>query len=320
MPPTIAACAAIVRDASAKKGSAAELLMNPVPESDSGSRFGMGGNWTFATAISNPKTKRSHFELAPLHWVRVESAEPTMTGEIKNKQGEHIDYGFHPGIKFPNELVVLGHGVTGNKDRPFIVALGEALAAAGVNALRISFSGNGASGGRFVDAIISKEVDDLGAVFDTVQSRFKTIGYIGHSMGGAVGVLRTSRDARIKFLVSLAGMVNTKAFAQREFGTVKPGAGFMWDEESCPLSQAYMDDMAKVDTVIGCAKEIKIPWLLVHGTEDDVVPISDSREIFAQANQSKQLVELPGSNHVFAGEFTAKMIDTVVPWITARLA
>lgn len=242
-----------------------------------------------------------------------------MTGEIKNQQGERIDYTFHAGNKFPKAAVVIGHGVTGNKDRPFIVALAGALAQAGINTLRISFSGNGGSGGRFVDSRISKEVEDLGAVIDAAQKNFATVGYIGHSMGGAVGVMRTSRDARIKFLVSLAGMVNTAEFAKREFGMVTPGKGFMWDDENCPLSQAYMDDMAKIGSTADRAKDIKVPWLLVHGSEDDVVPIGDSREIFAAANQPKHLVELPGSNHVFAGEYTAKMIEVVVPWIAARL-
>src|SRR5262245_139598 len=73
----------------------------------------------------------------------------TMTGEIKNQQGERIDYTFHAGNKFPKAAVVIGHGVTGNKDRPFILTLAGALAQAGINTLRISFSGNGASGGRF---------------------------------------------------------------------------------------------------------------------------------------------------------------------------
>lgn len=242
-----------------------------------------------------------------------------ISGDLKNQQGERIDYTFHAGGKFPQAAVILGHGVTGNKDRPFVVALAEALAAAGINTLRISFSGNGASGGRFTDSCISKEVTDLGSVLDVVTGKFATVGYIGHSMGGAVGVQRTSRDTRIKFLVSLAGMVNTAEFARREFGTVKPGAGFMWDDENCPLSQSYMDDMAKIGSVAPRAKDIRVPWLLVHGSEDDVVPIGDSREIFALANEPKQLVELPGSNHVFAGEHTAKMIGTVVPWVAARL-
>jgi hypothetical protein len=236
-----------------------------------------------------------------------------MLGDIKNKSGEKIDYTFHTGKKESDTIVVIGHGVTGNKDRPFVVALAEELAKDGVNTLRFSFSGNGASGGRFVDSNISKEVEDLGAVLDNLSNA--RIGYIGHSMGAAVGVLRTARDPRIKFLVSLAGMVNTKEFAEREFGTVKPGEGFMWDDTNCPLSKAYMDDMQKIGTVINEAPKIKVPWLLVHGTEDDVVPITDSRDIFAKANKPKELKEIPGSNHVFAGDASAKMIEIVKNWI-----
>lgn len=240
-----------------------------------------------------------------------------MFGEIKNPRGERLDYSFHPGPPGSKQIFILGHGVTGNKDRPFIVALAEGLAAAGLATLRVSYSGNGASGGRFVDSNISKEVVDLGAVLDALPGY--QIGYIGHSMGGAVGVLRASQDARIQFLVSLAGMVHTKAFAQREFGTVKPDAGCMWDEPECPLSSAYMNDLTQIDTVVACAPQIKVPWLLVHGTEDDVVPVQDSRDIFARANEPKQLIEIPGSSHVFSGAYTPIMIGHVTSWCQARL-
>jgi uncharacterized protein len=239
-----------------------------------------------------------------------------MLGDIRNYLGERLDYTFHPGAPGAKHLVVLGHGVTGNKDRPFLVALAGGLATAGVPALRVSFSGNGASEGRFVDSNITKEVADLGAVLDRLDGW--TVCYAGHSMGGAVGVLRASHDARIRFLVSLAGMVHTKAFAEREFGTVAPGAGFMWDDEKCPLSPAYMDDLRGINSLVGKAPQIKVPWLLVHGTEDDVVPIQDSRDIFVRANEPKQLVELPGANHVFAGEHTAPMVKLVVEWVKAR--
>jgi uncharacterized protein len=240
-----------------------------------------------------------------------------MIDEIKNQRGEKLDYTLHTPSKESNTIVVLGHGVTGNKDRPFVVALAEDLAEAGVHALRFSFSGNGASGGRFVDSNISKEVEDLGAVLDKLSS--SKIGYIGHSMGGAVGVLRAARDPRINFLVSLAGMVHTKAFAEREFGTVTPGQGFMWDDSNCPLSEDYMNDMRKIDTVVNEAPKIKTPWLLVHGSEDDVVPVQDSRDIFAKANEPKKLIEIPGANHVFAGDATKPMIQHVVAWIKKQI-
>ena len=241
-----------------------------------------------------------------------------MFGEIKNRHGEQLDYTFYEGEKGSKNIVVLGHGVTGNKDRPFVVALGEGLAAAGIPALRFSFSGNGTSEGNFTDSTISKEVDDLGAVLDHLNEY--TVCYVGHSMGGAVGVLRASEDKRIQLLVSLAGMVHTKAFAQREFGDVTPGEGFMWDEPDCPLSQAYMDDLTQINTVVNLSPQITTPWLLVHGDEDDIVPIEDSRDILAKANSQAQLITLEGANHVFSDEYTPVMVEKVIAWIKTQLA
>ena len=241
-----------------------------------------------------------------------------MFGEIRNRHGEKLDYTFHEGERETNTVVVLGHGVTGNKDRPFVVALGEGLAAAGVPALRFSFSGNGESEGKFTDSTISKEVEDLGAVLDHLNGY--TVCYVGHSMGGAVGVLRASKDDRIQLLVSLAGMVHTKAFAQREFGDVTPDEGFMWDEPDCPLSQAYMDDLTQINTVADHSTQIAVPWLLVHGDEDDVVPIEDSHDIVAKAISQAQLITIEGANHVFSDEYTPVMVEKVIVWIQKQLA
>ena len=241
-----------------------------------------------------------------------------MFGEIKNGHGERLDYAFHEGERGAKNIVVLGHGVTGNKDRPFIVALAEGLAAVGIPALRFSFSGNGASEGRFIDSTISKEVDDLCVVLDRLKDY--AICYVGHSMGGAVGVLRASEDSRIQLLVSLAGMVHTKAFAQREFGDVTPDEGFMWDEPDCPLSQAYMDDLTQINTVVDRAPQITVPWLLVHGDEDDVVPIEDSHDILERVDGQTQLITLEGASHVFSDEYTPVMVEKVVAWLKTQLA
>ncbi len=240
-----------------------------------------------------------------------------MFGEISNSQGENLDYSFHPAAS-EGPIVVLGHGVTGNKDRPFIAALSAALAREGFGALRFSFAGNGDSEGRFEEATISKEVDDLGAVLDALEG--PPLCYVGHSMGAAVGVLRASQDQRISLLVSLAGMVHTRAFAAREFGDVVPDEGLMWDEPDCPLSQIYVDDMNRLDSVVERAPSIAIPWLLVHGSGDDVVPIQDAHDIFARANEPKQLVQIPHADHIFSAAATATMVETVVGWLKAQSA
>lgn len=240
-----------------------------------------------------------------------------MFGDIRNSYGERLDYSFHRGEASSKRIVVLGHGVTGNKDRPFVAALANGLAASGIPVLRFSFSGNGDSEGEFTDSTISKEVEDLGSVLDAMSGY--SVCYAGHSMGGAVGVLRASRDKRIKLLVSLAGMVHTKTFAQTEFGDETPDEGFMWDKPDCPLSSTYMEDMAQIGSVVGRASQISVPWLLVHGTEDDVVPIGESREIFKNANEPKELIELAGADHVFSDESTSLMVTTVVHWIQEQL-
>ena len=239
-----------------------------------------------------------------------------MKSEIRNIDGEKLDYTFHAGDPGENFIVVIGHGVTGNKDRPFVVALAEALSEDGIPALRVSFSGNGDSGGRFEDSTISKEVEDLCCVVDALDDW--NVLYVGHSMGGAVGVLRASKDTRIQGLVSLAGMVHTEQFAQTEFGDVTPDEGAMWDEPTCPLSSDYMDDMKMIGSVVTRGVSIQVPWLLVHGTEDDVVPVQDSLDIFERANEPKQLVQIEGADHVFS-EHSDEMIKIVHSWIREQI-
>ena len=241
-----------------------------------------------------------------------------MDGEILNGHGERIDYSFHEGDG-SKRIIILGHGVTGNKDRPFLVLLAERLAAVGFATLRFSFSGNGNSGGRFVDSTISKEVDDLGSVLDAFAGY--DICYGGHSMGGAVGAIRASTDDRISHLVSLAGMVHTKAFAEREFGDVTPDEGTMWDDPKCPLSQAYVDNLSRIDSVVDCGARIAVPWLLVHGSEDDVVPVQDSRDIFARTpSPRKELVVIDGADHVFNDESASNMVAVVVSWLQQEIS
>jgi pimeloyl-ACP methyl ester carboxylesterase len=241
-----------------------------------------------------------------------------MNSEIRNSLGEKLDYSFLSGNAHSKTIIVIGHGVTGNKDRPLVIGLAEALAADGADVLRFSFSGNGDSEGDFRNSTISKEVSDLGSVLDAVSGNYERIIYAGHSMGGAVGVLRTSSDDRISALISLAGMVYTKIFAEVEFGDETPDSGFMWEDEDCPLSSTYINDMNAIDNVLDKASQITVPWLLVHGTEDDVVPVQESHDIFAKASSSTELEILDGCGHVFSEKGSlAAMTTTVAAWVRA---
>ena len=239
-------------------------------------------------------------------------------GTITNAAGEVIDYACagDAGPETAGPLVVIGHGVTANKDRAWALCLSDALTQAKFANLRFSFSGNGESEGDFRHSTVSKEVKDLTAVLDAVAAPNRTLMFVGHSMAGAVGVLTAAQDPRIRVLVSLAGMVDCGGFAQRKFGDLTPDQDLMWEKPDCPLSATFMNDMATVGTVLPRAPEITVPWLLVHGTADTVVPFAESTAIAAAATHTAtELLELGGADHLFSGQDEVLMAQGVVAWL-----
>jgi pimeloyl-ACP methyl ester carboxylesterase len=239
-----------------------------------------------------------------------------MQNEIRNGAGERLDFTLtqaEADVSRGAELVVIGHGVTANKDRDWAVTLATKLATAGFDSLRFSFSGNGDSEGDFRESTPTKECEDLGAVLDACEGR--KVSYVGHSMGAAVGVMRASQDTRIQRIVSLAGMVDTADFAQGKFSDVTPGEGYMWDKPDCPLSQAFLDDMQAIGSVDELAEQIECPWLFVHGTADTVVPIEETEMMLTRTGGSADFVDIAGADHVFSGEAAGVMADRLVAWL-----
>jgi pimeloyl-ACP methyl ester carboxylesterase len=102
---------------------------------------------------------------------------------------------------------------------------------------------------------------------------------------------------------------------KREFGDVTPGKGFMWDEKNCPLSESYVNDLKTIDHLLDDAAKVSCPWLLIHGTEDDVVPIEDSRKAFEVARCDKKLIEIPGAGHSFDTETYSVLVDRIDFWL-----
>lgn len=237
--------------------------------------------------------------------------------DLRNAHGERLDAALHaaPGA---GRLAVLCHGVTSSKDRPYLVAVAEALAAAGIPALRVSFAGNGASQGRFEEATPSKEVDDLGAVLDAAQAAgFARAAVAGHSLGAAVGLLRAVRDERVGALVSLAGMLHVARFFERHCGALRPGEPVL-GRAGCPWSRALAQDAARLGSLRAEAAAVRVPWLLAHGTDDELVPLQEAREAREAAGGRPRLVELPGVDHRFSGAH-ARVARIVADWLGGQL-
>ncbi|MGJ8676154.1 MAG: alpha/beta hydrolase family protein [Akkermansiaceae bacterium] len=219
---------------------------------------------------------------------------------IRNSTGEALDVAYHSAFR-ESVLIILGHGLTGNKDRPVLRQLAEALAQNGWPCIRVSYAGNGISEGRFTESNISKSMNDLTAVIDQVGLG-KRIVYVGHSQGSAVGALTAARDDRISGLVSLAGLAHTKEFVQRVFHGVVPDVGHMWGQSEFPLTQQWLDDLHEIDTILPACRDIKLPWLLFHGLKDDEVFPKDSEDLFKVLRGKKKYISLPHGDHLLEQE------------------
>lgn len=232
---------------------------------------------------------------------------------IRNQEGERIANTWVPGAPGGRDVVIIGHGVTSDKERPWSEHLSQELAHRGVASMRIAWSGNGESEGSFADSTITKEVADLGSVLDALGEPWR-VSFVGHSMGGAVGMRRAATDLRIRRLVCLAGMVHTASFLDSFFGHLEVGQP-MLDKPHCPLSAKLVQDLHEIGTVVGDSPKIHVPWLIVHGTADDVVPIAHARDAHAAAAGHAELHELEGVDHSFTGPGLQEMASVVVPWL-----
>lgn len=215
--------------------------------------------------------------------------------------------------------IVLCHGFKGFKDWGFFPIAVDRLARAGFGIVSFNFSGSGVGRGgqafnepeRFRHNTYSREVRDLDVVLaelerGTLGVSATTIGLLGHSMGGGVAVLQAARDKRVRALVTWAATArfgrlwHADQIAEwRRTGTleiVNQRTG-----ERLPLATDMLDDLeqnaAHLD-VLAAAGAIHVPWLIIHGSEDEAVPASDAQDLAARAPGARLLL-IEGALHTF---------------------
>ena len=242
-----------------------------------------------------------------------------MNENISNRLQENIEYIFHEGSGRNSYLLIIGHGIASNLDEPIIQKLAEKVAEQGMSVLRFSFPGNGSSGGRFDQCTITKEIEDLRCIVTAVKERGWRPIYAGHSMGACVGALTAAVDSRIELLISFAGITNTKNFFETEFAMLIPGKDNMWNDEACPLSQEFVDDITQINSIVPRVSGVEIPWLLIHGTCDDVISSKESQSLVTNFEKTRELIEIEGADHLFSGDSLHLATESVIDWLGRKL-
>ena len=182
------------------------------------------------------------------------------------------------------------HGFGGDPDQPHIVATCEALAKAGVAALRFAYRDHQPPRMTLATAL----ADAAGAVrvlkaHPEVPER---LGIVGFSFGGAVAALAAGRDSRVRAAVLAA--------APAAFGD---------DPKWKPVAEL---------------SRTRARVLLVWGSRDTQVPIENAERyaaVLTQARVRNELVMIEGGDHDFAPAGPrAKMAAAVADWMRESLS
>lgn len=199
----------------------------------------------------------------------------------------------------PKGVVLVQHGYGTCRADP--LALTALLYRGGYAVVSVDFRGHGESGG--VCTFGKGERLDVRAVLAAIAQdpRLQTlpVGYLGISMGAAVGILTAAEEPRIRAVVSDSSYARLGPMVARYQRMMYhlPEVPFGWLSARC-LALELRTPLARLDPVRAVGRIAPRPLLIIHGEQDASIPAGQARELYAAAGEPKALWLVPGAGHV----------------------
>jgi len=181
----------------------------------------------------------------------------------------------------------------------------------------------------FAANTVSKELYDLQKVVDFSIAQFPDapITLIGHSRGGGLAILQTSRDKRIANLVTWSAISDFSSLWKKEQEEEWLRSGKIYVEnartkEKMPLDKSLLEDFRKHQeeySILNAAEKIGVPWLILHGDNDVNVDFSMAQTL-AQKQLNAQISKIEGANHVYGAShpYTADQLPDQLQQVVVK--
>lgn len=225
--------------------------------------------------------------------------------------------------------VILCHGFLSNKDSRTNIRLTELLIPKGLSTLRFDWFGMGDSSGRFADITVTTCRAQLESLLQEMKNKgYRNIGLIGASFGGLLAILVGADHPELFALGLKCPVPNFPEMLELEFGqdgitewkrtnTIPNVTG---GHDPIALNFEFYHDCHQFNAYAQ-AKKITSPCLIVHGEQDDLVPIHQIERLMQSLVGEKKLHLLPQANHHFGRpEDFRTMSLTLTDWMVAYAA
>jgi pimeloyl-ACP methyl ester carboxylesterase len=244
--------------------------------------------------------------------------------ELTNKDGDPIrgDVWTSEGGR-RGAAIVICHGFKGFKNWGFFPYTAEQLLErTGRPVVQFNFSGCGIGPDlenfteldKFERNTFSKELADVRIVLDAAElgtlpglAPCQQFGLLGHSRGGIATIVTAAEDRRVSAIVTWNAVANVGRWsdAQRkewrrnkrmEILNTRTG-------QMMPLGVVLLEDAernAERLDLEAAASRLQVPYLIIHGTEDESVNLADGERLAAAAPaESTRFEPIDGAGHTF---------------------
>ena len=215
---------------------------------------------------------------------------------IRTAAGKQLFAWWVPVAEPAPSLIIL-HGWGGNAG--LMLPLAVPIHQAGLNVLLLDARNHGFSDSAGFSSL-PRFAEDAGAAADWVKAHSrdpgKRVALLGHSVGAGAVLLEASRRDDIAAVISIAAFAHPEWMMRRYLARFRiPGFGISWILRYVEWVIGYRyTEIAPMNT----ACRVQCPILLVHGTADETVPVTDARAIRDHCPGGKpELLLIEGGRH-----------------------